>query len=249
MVISLIVSSEISNCAVNRTSFLLLRCGLPPAHLRRTPPRTCRGAGADHGPAARRSYQHRSRPGRRGRRTPGNAPVDADQPRYAVAAHPAVPLPRRCAVRGLGVDDGAFRKGHRYGTILCDLERHCPVDPLLERSADTLCAWLQEHPEVEIVSWDRGAEYMCGATAGAPQAVQVADRWHLLHNLRDALMGTVDRHHAEVQASAQKIVAGPPATASREENMETVSIPASASSATSLRIERQQERRQRRAAV
>jgi transposase len=116
------------------------------------------------------------------------------------------PLPQRPVVRVLGVDDWAFRRGHRYGTILCDLERRRPVDLLPERSAEALCAWLREHPEVEIISRDRGDDYIRGATAGAPQAVQVADRWHLLRNLRDALKGTVDRHHADVRAAAQEAV-------------------------------------------
>jgi len=114
------------------------------------------------------------------------------------------PLPHRPTVRVLGVDDWAFRKGHRYGTILCDLERHCPIDLLPERSADALCDWLKGHPEVEIISRDRGDDYIRGATAGAPQALQVADRWHLLRNLRDALKGTLDRHHAEVSAAASE---------------------------------------------
>src|SRR6516164_22441 len=115
------------------------------------------------------------------------------------------PLPQRTRVRVLGVDDWAFRRGHHYGTILCDLEQRCPVDLLSERSADALCDWLKEHPEVEIISRDRADDYIRGATAGAPQAVQVADRWHLLRNLRDALKGTADRHHADVQAAAQGV--------------------------------------------
>lgn len=117
------------------------------------------------------------------------------------------PLPQRPTVRVLGVDDWAFRKGHRYGTILCDLERHRPVDLLPERSAEALSEWLKRHPEVEVISRDRADEYIRGANAGAPQAVQVADRWHLLRNLQDALKGTVDRHHAEIRAAARAIVA------------------------------------------
>ena len=114
-------------------------------------------------------------------------------------------LPQRPLVRVLGVDDWAFRKGQRYGMILIDLERHCPVDLLPERSAEALCAWLKEHPEVEIISRDRGDDMIRGATAGAPQATQVADRWHLLRNLLDALKGTVDRHQADIRAVAEAI--------------------------------------------
>lgn len=118
-------------------------------------------------------------------------------------------LPQHAHVRVLGVDDWAFRKGHRYGTILCDLEQRRPIDLLPERSADALCDWLKEHPEVEIISRDRADDYIRGATAGAPQAVQVADRWHLLRNLRDALKGTADRHHSAIQAAVGEIVANP----------------------------------------
>jgi len=122
-------------------------------------------------------------------------------------------LPSCPAVRVLGVDDWAFRKGHRYGTILIDLERRCPVDLLPERSAEALCAWLKEHPEVEIISRDRGDDMIRGATTGAPQATQVADRWHLLRNLLDALKGTADRHQADIRAAARAVAsdqAAPP---------------------------------------
>jgi transposase len=116
-------------------------------------------------------------------------------------------LAQVAAVRVLGVDDWAWRRGHRYGTILCDLERHRPVDLLPERSADTLSSWLKEHPEIEIISRDRGDEYIKGATDGAPQAVQVADRWHLLVNLREALLRALDRHHALVLEAAKVVAA------------------------------------------
>jgi transposase len=120
------------------------------------------------------------------------------------------PLPQQAAVRVLGVDDWAFRKGHHYGTILCDLERRRPVDLSPERSAEALSAWLKAHPQVEIISRDRGEEYVRGASTGVPQATQVADRWHLLRNLQDALKGTVDRHHADIRAAAQAVIADQP---------------------------------------
>jgi transposase len=110
-------------------------------------------------------------------------------------------------VRVLGVDDWAWKKGRRYGTILCDLERHRVVDLLPVRSTDSFASWLKDHPEVEIISRDRGEEYTKGATQGAPRAVQVADRWHLLVNLREALTRAVDRHHAQVAKAAAAIAA------------------------------------------
>jgi transposase len=98
--------------------------------------------------------------------------------------------------RVLGVDDWAWKKGQTYGTILVDLEQHCVVDLLVDRSADTLATWLQAHPGVEIISRDRSGSYAEGARRGAPDAVQVADRWHLLANLRAALERLLTRKHA-----------------------------------------------------
>jgi transposase len=157
------------------------------------------------------------------------------------------PLPPQPAVRILGVDDWAFRKGHHYGTILCDLERRCPVDLLAERSAEALSAWLKNHPEVEIISRDRADDYIRGATAGAPQATQVADRWHLLRNLRDALMDVVDRHHVDVRAAAREALTGRVAPASSA-TLKNESAPPSVElpPAPTLRTQRQQLRRLRR---
>lgn len=99
----------------------------------------------------------------------------------------------------LSVDDCALRKGRTYGTIVVDLEQHRVVDLLPERSADAVATWLRAHPGVQIVSRDRGGEYAEGAKRGAPEALQVADRFHLLRNLGDVTRRVLQRHAALVQ--------------------------------------------------
>jgi transposase len=87
----------------------------------------------------------------------------------------------------LGIDDWCWKKGMTYGTILVDLELRKAIEILPDRTAETAEAWLRMHPEVEIVSRDRGGNYAAAARKGAPQAQQVADKFHLLKNLRDEL--------------------------------------------------------------
>lgn len=107
--------------------------------------------------------------------------------------------------RVLGVDDFSFCKRKTYGTILLDLERRIPIDLLPDREAATLEKWLKEHAGVEIISRDRGGPYAEGARKGAPEAQQVADRWHLLANLSDAPSSIVSRKASKLwQKSHQR---------------------------------------------
>jgi len=109
------------------------------------------------------------------------------------------PLPQAASTKIVGVDEWAWRKGQRYGTLLVDLEQHRPIDLLADATAESFAAWLQAHPSVEIISRDRGTTFADGASRGAPHALQVADRWHLLQNLGEALEKVLVRHHADLK--------------------------------------------------
>jgi transposase len=135
-------------------------------------------------------------------------PVSPDTLLRLARRDPPTPQP---TPRVLGVDDFALRKGHVYGTILVDLERHKAVDLLPERSADVLAQWLLDHPGVEVISRDRGVEYVEGASRGAPNAVQVSDRFHLVQNLREMLQAILEGQQAALQAAQVTPTPEPPA--------------------------------------
>jgi transposase len=110
-----------------------------------------------------------------------------------------LPEPEQPPVRVLGVDDWAKRKGQRYGTILVDLERGQIVDLLGERTAEPLVKWLEDHPGIEIVSRDRSQTYGDAIRRGASEAIQVADRWHLLKNASEVIFKILQQEYAAIR--------------------------------------------------
>lgn len=123
-----------------------------------------------------------------------------------------LPKPKRATPRLLGVDDWAFRRGGIYGTLLLDLETHTPVDLLPDRTAETRASWLLAHPGVQLISRDRAGQYAQGAKKGAPEAIQVADRFHLTKKLSEVVERILSHHRQAlrqirfVPASSQSAV-------------------------------------------
>ncbi|WP_146038970.1 ISL3 family transposase, partial [Sulfobacillus sp. hq2] len=104
------------------------------------------------------------------------------------------------APRVVGIDDWALRKGHTYATVIVDLERHHIVDVLPDRQPETVAQWLIAHPGITVVSRDRAKGYGKAIRDGAPGARQIADRWHLLENLSDAIQDVVTRVPPPIRA-------------------------------------------------
>ena len=113
-------------------------------------------------------------------------------------------LPQFKTPKLLGVDDFAFRKGRQYGTILVDLEQHRPIALLVDRKAETLSEWLLCHPGVEVLSRDRSKVYRRGMNKGAPNALQVADRFHLVQNLTETLEKVISGFSVNLKAIEQQ---------------------------------------------
>lgn len=114
-------------------------------------------------------------------------------------------LPPVITPKVLGVDDFAFKKGHRYGTILVDLEKRVPIDLLPDREGKTLEDWLKSHPGVEIITRDRSTVYANAISAACPDAIQVADRWHLLKNLSENVERYLDTQRSLIRETAQQV--------------------------------------------
>ncbi len=141
-------------------------------------------------------------------------PVSRDTLLRVVRRHAAPPWTDPVSV--VGVDDFAWKRGQRYGTIICDLEQRRTIELLADREAGTVESWLSAHPEITVVSRDRGGSYGQAAANGAPQAVQVADRWHLMENASAAFLEAVRRSMRPIRQALGSTVVDPALLTSAE---------------------------------
>ncbi len=133
-------------------------------------------------------------------------PVSKDTLLRAVRRHAAGDS---SSLHVIGIDDWAWKRGQRYGSIICDLERRRVVDLLPDREPATVEAWLSRHPEITVISRDRGGGYGQAATSAAPQAVQVADRWHLMENASAAFLEAVRRSMRPIRLALGSTIIDP----------------------------------------
>lgn len=118
----------------------------------------------------------------------------------------STPLPKSDAPRVVGIDDWAWRKGLVYGSIVVDLERGKILDLLPDRERETVIEWLRAHPGIEVISRDRSESYAEAARLGAPTAMQVADRFHLVKNLGDAVQRLLSQHANQLRDVAREML-------------------------------------------
>jgi transposase len=109
----------------------------------------------------------------------------------------------------VGVDDWAIRRNHRYGTIVCDLERRRIVTLLPDREIATVQAWLSNHPEIKVLSRDRGGGYGEASARALPAATQVADRWHLMENASSAFLHAVRKSMRAIRSAVGATIINP----------------------------------------
>jgi transposase len=118
--------------------------------------------------------------------------------------HAGCPRPTTAPVV-IGIDDWAMTRGHRYGTIIVDLERRCPIELMDGRDTTAVEPWLSMQPTIEVIARDRAGAYADAARTAAPDAQQVADRWHLMVNLCEAVERLLLRHARQMREAARQV--------------------------------------------
>jgi transposase len=151
-------------------------------------------------------------------------------------------VPKLTRPRGIGLDDWAYQKGQRYGTMVVDWEQQRVLDLLPDRTTSTAAAWLKTQPDIQVIGRDRASAYAEAARQGAPQAQQVTDRWPLLQNLTEAVQRVGERHYARWR----QII--PPSTDEVESNHQRIQESLMASRPLSPAEQQRQERAERKQA-